>query len=273
MQTTHTHARLPLTVRRPRLDLGEVPQRWLDKSILASTIVDAVNLLFPHGERFFVRSVKRFESHVKSPELLAQLRGFYGQEGSHAREHERYFDILRGQGHDLEAFLQAFNKSVRTLENATPDVWSLSATAAAEHFTAIMAEHAIVEGTLDGAHPAMKELLLWHAAEEIEHKAVAFDVLQEVDPRYSTRVIGLVISTMVLGLWWTRATALLLKQRGATWEEIRAELRAKKKAPPKKRIGRDVFLKGIRTYLERDFHPNQNPGSGEAQAYLSRLAR
>ena len=117
----------------------------------------------------------------------------------------------------------------------------------------------------------MKELLLWHAAEEIEHKAVAFDVLQEIDPRYSTRAIGLMLSTVILGLWWTRATALLLKQRGATWEELRAEMRAKKEAPPKKKIGRDVFLKGIRTYLKRDFHPDQNPGSVEAQAYLSQL--
>lgn len=273
MQTATQTPKLPLPVRRPPLDLGEVPQRWLNNSILASTISDAVNLLFPHGERFFVRSVKRFESQVKSPELLAQLRGFYGQEGSHAREHERYFDILRGQGHDLEKFLKAFNKSIRAMENATPDTWNLAATAAAEHFTAIMAEHAIVEGTLDGAHPAMRELLLWHAAEEIEHKAVAFDVLQEVDPRYSTRVIGLFVSTMVLGLWWTRATALLLKQRGVTWDQIRTELRAAKTLEvPKKKIGRDVFLKGIVTYLKRDFHPDQNPGSGEAQAYLSQLA-
>lgn len=273
MQTATQTPKLPLPVRRPPLDLGEVPQRWLNNSILASTISDAVNLLFPHGERFFVRSVKRFESQVKNPELLAQLRGFYGQEGSHAREHERYFDILRGQGHDLEAFLKSFNKFTRSVEKATPDVWSLSTTAAAEHFTAIMAEHAIVERTLDGAHPAMRELLLWHAAEEIEHKAVAFDVLQEVDSRYSTRVIGLIVATTVLGLWWARATALLLRQRGATWEEIRAELRAAKNVDlPKKKIGRDVFLKGIRTYLKRDFHPDQNPGSDEAQTYLSQLA-
>ena len=274
MQTaTQPQKKQPLPVRRPPLDLGQVPQRWLDNSILASTISDAVNLLFPHGERFFVRSVKRFESQVKSPELLAQLRGFYGQEGSHAREHERYFDILRGQGHDIEGFLKDFDKWIRAVEKATPDTWALAATAAAEHFTAIMAEHAIVERTLDGAHPAMRELLLWHAAEEIEHKAVAFDVLQEVDPRYSTRVIGLFVATTALSAWWARATALLLKQRGVTLEQIRAELRvAKTAAKPKRKIGRDVFLKGIRTYLKRDFHPDQNSGSDEAQAYLSQLA-
>ncbi|MFT5356507.1 MAG: putative metal-dependent hydrolase [Polyangiales bacterium] len=271
MQTTQTQKKLPLPVRRPPLDLSEVPQRWLDNSVLASTISDAVNLLFPHGERFFVRSVKRFESQVKSPELRAQLRGFYGQEGSHAREHERYFDILRSQGHEFEGFLKDFDKFIRAVEKASPDTWGLATTAAAEHFTAIMAEHAIVERTLDGAHPAMRELLLWHAAEEIEHKAVAFDVLQEVDPRYSTRVIGLFVATTVLGLWWTRATALLLKQRGVTWDEIRAELRAGKRKS-KKKIGRDVFLKGILTYLKRDFHPDQNPGVGEAQAYLSQLS-
>ena len=264
--------RQPLPVRRPPLDLGTVPQRWLDNSVLASTISDAVNLLFPHGERFFVRSVRAFEKQVKSPDLRAQLRGFYGQEGSHAREHERYFDILRGQGHEFDEFLKSFNKFIRTVEGATPDSWNLAATAAAEHFTAIMAEHAIVEGTLDGAHPAMKELLLWHAAEEIEHKAVAFDVLQEVDPRYSVRVIGLVVSSLVLTVWWAKATSLLLKQREATWDQLRGELRAAKKGPPRKKIWKDVFLKGVLSYLKPDFHPNNNPGHEEAQAYLAAMA-
>ena len=37
-----------------------------------------------------------------------------------------------------------------------------------------------------------------HAAEEVEHKAVVFDVLRAIDPRYGVRLAGLVITAGLL---------------------------------------------------------------------------
>ena len=65
-----------------------------------------------------------------------------------------------------------------------------------------MAEGAFTQGMLDAADPAMQQLLAWHAAEEIEHKAVAFDVLQQIDPSYALRIAGLVYATVMLGGFW-----------------------------------------------------------------------
>jgi predicted metal-dependent hydrolase len=158
------------------------------------------------------------------------------------------------------------------LERLSPPALRLSATAAAEHFTAIMAEGITSESRFDQAHPAMRQLLLWHAAEELEHKSVAYDVLQRVNPSYPLRVGGLVVSTAMLASMWWIATLMLLRQDGISpltaWWRLRA-IRKETKVEP---IVRRVFLRGIRAYLARDFHPDQHDNYHLAQQLLARAA-
>src|SRR5690606_39163110 len=114
-------------------------------------------------------------------------------------EHERYNRVLAQQGYDVNRFLRLYERvAFGAIEPLIPPILRLSATVALEHFTASMAEMALTTGLLDGAHPLMRQLLRWHAAEEIEHKSVAFDVLASVDPRYSVRIAGLAIGTSQL---------------------------------------------------------------------------
>lgn len=256
--------RPPVRPRAMRLpfDPEAIPRHWFADSPLATHLSNGVSLLFPAGERFFVRSVRRYLDQVSDdPELAAQIRGFFSQEGRHAREHERHRELLEAQGYDVREFLEAFERSLRALEEAFPDIFALAATAAGEHFTAIMAEDAFEDGEVAAhAHPVMAELMLWHALEEIEHKAVAFDVLQRVQPSYLVRAIGMLFASVFLAYWWQRGTRLLLRQEGLGWRELRREarrlkeLRAKHGRAPRS-IVRDVFLRGIREYLRPGFHP------------------
>jgi len=75
-------------------------------------------------------------------------------------------------------------------------------------------------------YPEVKSLLLWHAAEEIEHKAVAYDVLQRVNSRYTVRVAGLAIATTLLLVWWAMAFRMLVEQEGMTVRDALADLRS-----------------------------------------------
>ncbi|MEM6958954.1 MAG: metal-dependent hydrolase [Myxococcota bacterium] len=254
--------RSPIPVRRQRHDWNAVPSNWLGGDLLASAIADGANLLFPEGERFFVRSVRAFEHAIEDGVLRQQLRGFYGQEGNHAREHERYFEMLRQRGVRFDGFLKVFGRNLRWLEEKVSPELNLAATAASEHFTALMAENGVVHGTLDEAHPIMRDFLLWHAVEEIEHKAVAFDVLKRVDPRYRTRILGLLIASIMLSTHWAAATLMIARQEGMSFRDIgralgRLRQAHKRGEGPKKRIVRDVFVAGIRSYLRKDFHPDQ----------------
>ena len=57
-----------------------------------------------------------------------------------------------------------------------PRAW-LAVTAATEHLTAILAEHLLTHPQqLEGAEPRLRDLWLWHASEETEHRCTAFDL-------------------------------------------------------------------------------------------------
>lgn len=265
----------PARIRVRKMDFpfadADVPRWWLYGNPVLSHMANGLNLLFPPGERFFIRSVKHYLDQIDDPELVTRVKGFFGQEGRHGHEHERANRILERQGFDVRRFLDLYEKvAFGFIEPRFPPILRLSTTVALEHFTASLAKNALTDGFLDGAHPVMAQLLRWHAAEEIEHKAVAFDVLKAVDPRYSIRVAGLAIATTQLLGWWFVATAFLLAQEDLSREDRRRH-RAEAdtirlRAEGKKRF--EIFEKAILDYLRRDFHPDDHDDYALARDYL-----
>jgi predicted metal-dependent hydrolase len=268
-------SRAPIIPRKLRFDFAEVPRTWFAGLRVPTAIANGVNMLFPAGERFFVRSVNHFLDHpavAADAELVAAVKGFFGQEGKHAKAHDDYNDMLRAQGYEIDGFLSRHDQIFYGwLEQRLPAQLRLSATAAAEHFTAIMANNAFEEDILATAHPVMRDLLRWHAAEEIEHKAVAFDVLQKVNPSYWLRIAGMAFSTITLGISWAIGARMLLRQDGMSRTEMKAEMKLLREARSEGErggIAQRVFLRGIREYLRRDFHPSQHDNYHLAADYL-----
>jgi len=255
-----------IVVRRFDADYSAVPRHWMAGSPLATAISNGVNMLFPHGERFFVRSVKHFLDRIDDPVLRAQIKGFFGQEGRHAAAHDEWNQILRTQGYEIDRFLDGYKRLSDWVEARTPPKLHLAVTAAAEHFTAIMAEGAFKRGALDAAAPEVRQLLAWHAAEEIEHKAVAFDVLQKIDPSYALRMAGLAFATLMLGGFWVWGAVTLARQDKLTLRGAIAEARALRKDDP---IVRRIFVRGIRSYMRRDFHPNDTDDKDLAASWFA----
>ncbi|MBK7580740.1 MAG: metal-dependent hydrolase [Myxococcales bacterium] len=260
-----TRARQTIRPRRPKLDYSDLPRHWLAGNRFATQLVNGLNLLFPRGERFFVRSVNHYLPEITDLQQRADVRGFFGQEGRHAAEHERFFEVMERQGYEIREFLQWYGKWTARLESVTPPALNLAATAAAEHFTALFADVVLRQGLLDEADPRMRDLLLWHAVEEIEHKAVAYDVLQVVAPSHALRAAGLLLASTELAFFWFHATRMLLRQDpadGASVEEEREQLRASGFLRPSR------LLAGMRDYLRPDFHPWQHDNSELAKAHV-----
>ncbi|HEX2679216.1 MAG TPA: metal-dependent hydrolase, partial [Polyangiales bacterium] len=81
-----------ITVRKPELDFERPIERfYLHKNPIKSHVFNALNLMFPEGERFFVKAV---HDHLKDlgddAALQRDARAFAGQEGQHAHHHERF---------------------------------------------------------------------------------------------------------------------------------------------------------------------------------------
>lgn len=135
--------------------------------------------------------------------------------------------------------------------------------------TATLAEVALGTRVLEDAHPEIARMLRWHAAEEIEHRAVAYDVLGRVDPRLRMRAAGVGMGLGVLGVAWVFAFAMLRSSVDEAPVRDRAASRRfwgrAGKAVPE--VGR-----ALRRYLSRDFHPDRDVRASEA-AHAAKLSR
>lgn len=193
----------------------EAPARhWYGGDPVATAVFNALSLSFPDGERFFIDAVKSFR-HLADGELEAQVRDFITQEALHTREHAA-FNTLIDRSHYPVAEIEQHIKSRVDRARKLGSLPMLVITMALEHFTAILAEDALTnKDAFKGCDPKIRELWQWHALEETEHKAVAFDVFQKLSRkwtrfrRYSARARAMAIATTMF-LWNQSTYALML---------------------------------------------------------------
>ncbi len=173
---------------------------WHAQGPYLTHFINAMSISFPEGERYFIHTVRHFRDRIADPELQQAVTAFIGQEAMHGREHEDYNRLLAAAGlpaHELETHFKNF---VEWLKANLPPSAQLSVTIAQEHFTAIIAELVLTDPRLiAGADRRLSALWRWHALEETEHKAVAFDVYETVMGRgakaYALRASSMLLTT------------------------------------------------------------------------------
>lgn len=202
--------------RRMSFPFKRVEKRFFfGNNPVKSAYIAALSSTFPPGEAEFIESVRLFRDQVKDEKLLEQVRGFIGQEGHHSHQHKQLNEQIRDLGFDAVRLENHLARDIKKFKAERPDRVRLAMTVGMEHVTAIMAEHALENPeTFDGLDEPIRELLLWHAVEEIEHKAVAFDVFMTVDGdrellhktfKLATRLFCVRITCYMIGmLWWSR---------------------------------------------------------------------
>lgn len=197
-------SRPEIVVRRPKFHLDpERSKRWLQGGA-ATLLLHAVSPAFPAGERFFIKAVMAFKDQIKDPQLLDDIRRFAAQEAAHTRQHIEYDAVVQGH-YDLKAIEDG-------VSNALDEAWkrirkagaasgkgprrALAWTVAMEHVTAILAHEVLKDDRIfDGSDPHFARMWKWHAAEELEHKAVAFDVFEAIGGTWSERSFGMLLAS------------------------------------------------------------------------------
>ena len=243
-----------ITVRRLQFNPQAIRRHYFANSPVMSHLLTALSSTFPIGEQFFVHSVRNVRDKVKDETLQAQIAAFIGQEAMHSKAHAEFNAAWRSEDYNLDRFQAWLARKDDYVKNLHPKI-QLAITCAFEHFTALLGgyilRHPEVLATLD--EDAAK-LWVWHAIEEIEHRAVAFDVYQAVygDDKIR-RMIMRSVTTGFASLTLYSATRLFLQD--------------KKKSLPK--VGGNIFgfyLLGkmflqlapeYLAYFKRDFHPSE----------------
>lgn len=183
-----------MKVRKPDFNFKtDTPAHWVAGSPFKTHLCNSFTLLFPAGEKFFIRSVQKILPKITDERLKAEARLFIRQEAQHYLEHEKFFQILKAQGYDIEKILNVVDKVVTNIsENHLTDKTAMAITAGCEHLTALLSEIALTDNFFKDAPEDLKALFEWHSGEELEHRSVAFDVLEVADSSYPHRVAGLI---------------------------------------------------------------------------------
>lgn len=230
---------------------------WLGGDPVGTAVFNALSLTFPDGERLFMDAVRHYRPQLKG-KLLDDVKGFIAQEAIHSREHHA-LNLLIDRDRYPAAEVEAEIRQRTTFARTRGPMAMLISTIALEHFTAMMAEmHMAHQDLFDDADPGIEKLWRWHAMEETEHKAVAYDVFMEVTKdwspflRYRRRTISMAIISVMFTRNITRYAARLLEADGYT---PKAALKAVKqyvwKTP-------GLFARGWKTYFawyRPGFHP------------------
>jgi predicted metal-dependent hydrolase len=154
---------------------------WHEDGLNVAQFLNTMSLFFPVGERFFIDSVRNYREQITDPELKKAVTAFIGQEAMHGREHEEYNEAIASHGVPIEAQEKFVAGLLNFVQKIAPESFQLSATVALEHLTAILADGLLsLPNLMQNADADYKALWQWHALEETEHKAVAFDVYQQV---------------------------------------------------------------------------------------------
>lgn len=172
---------------------------------LFANLLNTFSIMLPVGERFFIDSVRAFRNDITDPELKKAVTAFIGQEAMHGREHEELNEAIYAIVPSARGLEESLQKLFVVLQKHLPASACLSATIALEHFTALLADALLSdERVMEDADPAYAALWRWHALEECEHKAVAYDVWEAVMGRgvkaYALRTVGQVATT---ALFWS----------------------------------------------------------------------
>ncbi len=174
------NAKASFPVRRMDFSFDEVPAHWLDNDPYLTHVFNALSSMFPDGERFFVDSVRALREEITDPQFQKEISAFIGQEAMHSKEHVLFNAIAKAQGFDLKK-LENWTAKILSIKRFFNPKMHLAATASLEHFTALLAAHLMERSEFNGVfHPKMQQLWMWHAVEESEHKAVAFDLYQKL---------------------------------------------------------------------------------------------
>lgn len=175
---------------------------WHKDGPFVTHFLNAMSIMFPAGERFFMDSVREYRDRIVDPVLKQQVAGFIGQEAMHTREHVEYNDLIEAMGLPADKLDKRLWKILAFMRKTLGPRLALGGTLALEHYTALFASAVLRDPkTWIGGIDAYAQVWMWHAYEETEHKSVSFDVWNTVfspNPlNYGVRCFSMLVATAI----------------------------------------------------------------------------
>lgn len=261
---------------QPRRIRFSYPVAALDRHFVAGDLVMShmiahLSAVFPEGEDFFIRSVRRYADQITDPDLKDQVKGFIGQEMTHGREHRALNERLHEMGYPTRRIDRLVARRQAAVERRFSPLTCLAITAALEHFTAVFAETLLSDERAQAllGTTEVRSMLLWHAIEESEHRSVAFDVYRAVGGDETRRIRTMRIIRFTFPLAVVVNTIISLFADRASYHPVRLvrSFAALRHSPF---LTRAVFRR-LGEYLRPGFHPDDQDNAALLEHWEAEL--
>ncbi|OBK88705.1 metal-dependent hydrolase [Mycolicibacter heraklionensis] len=271
---TANENRLPaVQPRRIRFNypVAALDRHFVQGDLVMSHMIAHLSAVFPEGEDFFIRSVRRYADQITDPDLKDQVKGFIGQEVTHGREHRALNERLHEMGYPTRRIDRLVNRRQKVIERRFSPLTCLAITAALEHFTAVFAETLLSDERAQAllGTTEVRSMLLWHAIEESEHRSVAFDVYRAVGGDETRRIRTMRIIRFTFPLAVVTNTIISLFADRAAYHPVRLvrSFAALRHSPF---LTRAVFRR-LGEYLRPGFHPDDHDNAALLEQWEAAL--
>jgi uncharacterized protein len=208
-----------LPVRRVRFEYPhDTEPVWNRRFPEFACAANSISLLMPYAEPYFVRSVRGVLPRLDA-ERREQAESWIGQERSHHRQHRRFNDLIGRRYRRIPAVERWMRRTYGWLGRTRSQRFNVAFAAGSETIAFGIARwtEKHLGSLFDGADPHPSTLYLWHLAEEVEHKSVAFDVFEAIDGSRVRYAAAMALSFVILVWFTTIATLVMLTGERRAW--------------------------------------------------------
>jgi len=191
-----------ITVRKVKFEFpDELDDVLPGEDPAAESYLVAFSLTMPYLEPYLIRTYRSIVDDITDATLAGDVRNFIGQEAQHFQNHRRVNEMIKGQlGPSVAAELQTvedrLDADYRRFNAEKSRRFNLVYAEGFEAMTCAMAMTMFADASAgtgmgsNGRFGPWQNLWAWHAAEEIEHRTVAFNVYEHLEGSWPYRVAG-----------------------------------------------------------------------------------
>lgn len=222
-----------IIARKVQFDFSTTPRHWMKNDVLTTHVLNSMHVLLPAVEYWFCRLANQTLPYVQDKNLQADIRGFIAQEATHANAHkgaDLYFKIHGMNPAPFKNFLNWFFKD--GFMGDTPFglygpfkryskqwlAFRMGIIAGLEHYFCFFGTWVLDAEGLEGADPAMLDIVRWHGAEEVEHRTVGYDAYRALAgdgiKGYLGRQLSMSFAFVAMSGFWLGSLVYLCKLDG-----------------------------------------------------------
>ena len=173
---------------RGALPSGLLSGAWCDNNPFATSLLEALSFATPALESFFIRTIVDILPELKEHDRIEQCRRFIQEESIHSREHRKFNTALVEYLGTHPLGLYALQGGLKIARHRLSLRSRLQLVAAMEHCSTVLSlAYLDSQESWDIGSEYASVLFAGHAAEEVAHRSVAFEIWQE---RSHTNVLG-----------------------------------------------------------------------------------